>query len=355
MQFTNNLLFLTPESERTTYRSRAKIEKNTVHWASRKLFLDKLSFLALFWKPSELAQPQVLFINAAPGGHIDLLAQFFPQMTFHLYDQKPFLLTDNVPNQPNYNSNKAIININNFAFTHDIARTWANRNDVIFVSDYSSPNTPAAVSDSEDKIKVDMLVQQDWYDLIKPKLALVKFRLPYPRPDGPTSFKYLSGFLLKPIWGPASATETRLVPNNLQIEWNLKWYEETMAYFNQTLRESTVFINPITNSLAPVNAPELLSDFDSAAEAFVLAGYIKTRYRNYTLDQVVKLSNYITTELDGWSTIKTSLAILRQLPAGEKSTVIRQLNLSQGKRAGINAQFQKRVKGKAATVEVEES
>ena len=320
--------------------------------------MDKLSFLALFWKPNIITQPQVLFVNAAPGGHIDLLAQFFPQMIFHLYDQKPFLLTANQPNQPGYNSNKAIININNFAFTTDIAKTWANRNDVILISDYSSPNTPTASvggnsndRDSEEKIKVDMLVQQDWYDLIKPTLALLKFRLPYPRPDGPTSFKYSSGYILKPIWGPASSTETRLIPNNLQIEWNLKWYEEAMAYFNQTLRESTVFINPITNSLTAANPPELLSDFDSVAEIYILAGYIKTRYRNYTLDQVIKLSNYITTELDAWTTIKTTLAILRQLPAGEKSTVIRQLNLSQGKRVGINAQFQKRTKGQVASTE----
>ena len=137
MQFTNNLLFLTAESEHTTYGSRAKIEKNTVHWASRKLFLDKLSFLALFWKPNIITQPQVLFVNAAPGGHIDLLAQFFPQMIFHLYDQKPFLLTANQPNQPGYNSNKAIININNFAFTTDIAKP--QQNEEISILHYSEP------------------------------------------------------------------------------------------------------------------------------------------------------------------------------------------------------------------------
>ena len=355
MQFTNSLLFLTPNSERTTYRARAKTEKNTVHWASRKLFLDKLSFLALFWKPNAIANPQVVIINAAPGGHIDLLAQFFPQMSFHLYDAKSFLLTNNLPNQPGYDSNKGMITIYNQAFTDDIARTWANRTDVILISDYSSPITPTTSNDkdSEEKIKVDMMVQQNWYSLISPKLALLKFRLPYPRPDGPTSFKYLSGFILKPIWGPASATETRLIPSNLQIEWNLKWYEETMAYFNQTLRESTVFIDPLTNSIASANPPELLNDFDSVAEIYVLAGYIKTRRLRYNLDQVIKLSNYITIELDSWSTIKTSLAILRQLPAGEKSTVIRQLNLSQGKK--LNVQYQKRIKGKIAATESEEN
>src|SRR5665648_425871 len=142
MQFTHDLLFITRDSERTEYRARAKVEKNTIHWASRKLFFDKLTFLSLFWKvqewrttqqpavqqmgiqqlqpAGELIKPQVVAVGVAPGGHIDLLAQFFPELTFQLYDSHEFLITENRPNQPNYNPNKAVINIYNQAFTDDL-------------------------------------------------------------------------------------------------------------------------------------------------------------------------------------------------------------------------------------------
>ena len=81
-----------------------------------------------------------------------------------------------------------------------------------------------------------MLVQQDWYDLIKPTLALVELRLPYPRPDGRRVLNIHSGYILKPIWGPASSTETGLYLIIYKLSGMLKWYEEAMAYFNQTLR-----------------------------------------------------------------------------------------------------------------------
>lgn len=128
-----------------------------------------------------------------------------------------------------------------------------------------------------------------------------------------------------------------------------------MANHNQRLREGTIFANPFTNKIEPIAAPELLNDYDSTAEATILAGYLKTRRQRFSPEQVGKLSAWITSELNGWTTIHTTLQELRSLPVGKRSTVIRLSMLRAGNKEGIRVTYQKRTKGVSTREGLEES
>lgn len=347
MEFTRDLLFITAKSNVTTYESRSSTEKRAVHWGERKLLINEIEFLSLFWKPSELPTPQCVYIGAAPGTHIDLLAQMYPEITFHLYDPRDFAINDKNSGGP---KNTIIYTGEQGFFTETTAQKWAGRNDVIMISDIRSEGMEGRnTKDFEQAIIRDMKQQEQWYRIMRPRIASLKFRLPYYTPESIKEFPYLDGYVLKGIWSPASSTETRLVPIGEFIRvWDISWYEQALAYHNQVYREATRFINFFTGSVNDaINAPELLNEFDSVAEAFVLRGYLITRNPNgnIPMEHVLRLSRYITEELNGWSSIRTTLEILRAIPG--HSTVIRQLMLKDPKTRGqVKPIYQEKIKGK---------
>lgn len=336
MDVTEASLFVTQASERVPYHGRAKEEKKAVHWGNRKLTIAEIELLALFWDPVALPKPKILYVGAAPGSHIDILAQMFPEVEFHLYDPRKFSLEENLPGTPGYVQGKASIKIytgESGFFTDDKAREWSGRGDVIFICDIRS-------GDIKDKdfaavITADMKAQERWYNIIQPRLAQLKFRLPYydEKRDGTQTFKYLGGRVMKGIWTPASSTEARLIPEQgMTVDWDLQWYEDTMAYHNRILRETPLgFRNLWTGDLTPISDPELVVDFDSVAEAFILRGYLLGRsVENPSQQQVAALSAWITDELNAWSTLYTDISTLRQLPLGQRSSVIRQSLIREG-------------------------
>lgn len=368
MEFTKNLLFITQQSPTVEYHGRAKAEKLAVHWGSRKLLMSEIELLALFWKPnpseiSELsskgigiARPTVVYIGAAPGSHIDVLGQMFPEVEFHLYDPREFAVQANLPGLPGYQEQKAKITIHTGQsgfFTDETAREWSGRSDVIMICDIRSASHEIGSEKLEEMVISDMRAQERWYNIMKPALAQLKFRLPYYKTGGPTTFPYLSGFLMKGIWTPSSSTEARLIPtSSLTQEWDLRWYENVFAYHNRVLREGTHFLNLFNRSTSPISPPELLSDFDSLAEAFVLRGYLKTRIDRESESKIdweismARVSEWITSELNGWTNIYTSFAELRRLPVGQRSTVIRMALLRKEGPAKLGVKIQKRTRGK---------
>ena len=354
MQFTRDLLFITEKSDITEYRVRAEAEKTAVHWGERKLLINEIEFLSLFWKPTEIPKPQCVYIGAAPGTHIDLLARLYPEIAFHLYDPREFVINDYLSGGE---QNVKIYTGDQGLFTDEIARSWSGRDDVIMISDIRAAGLEGKSSKEYDDVVIrDMNHQQRWYSLIKPRIASLKFRLPYYNPGGATNFAYLNGYVLKGVWPLASSTETRLVPVGESIrEWDLKWYEQALAYHNQHFREGTTFFNLFTNLLEPIDAPELLNDFDSTAEAFILRGYLRTRNPdpNIPMAYVIALSKYITNELNGWSSIRTTIDILRKTPG--HSTVIRQQLLHDPQKRGlVKPIYQRKTRGRTRTASAEE-
>jgi len=278
-------LYIGPDAPRAKYQPRTRSE-SSIHWGQRKLHISEVELFTLHWDPNEVPNPICVYAGAAHGTHIPLLSAMFPAFTFHLYDPARFDIT---PDDK--------IFIYHEYFTDEVARQWAGRDDVFFISDirtvgYQEINAKVAANRIKSKKVIeqahieieqqiweqDMAWQQTWVEIINPVHALLKFRLPHPI-RGDRIVQYLQGIVYWQVWPKHSSTECRLKPTrNYQgqyqrIDWSIQEYEEWCFYHNTVVREKIKFKNPFTNDLTPVSPPELLNDFDSVAEAYILKLY----------------------------------------------------------------------------------
>jgi SAM-dependent methyltransferase len=256
---------------REVYKRRTKEVKLVLHWGQRKLLLNEIEFLTLFLKNNQSTDDiYAIYAGSAPGTHILYLSKLFPTIHFELYDPRVFsskLLknTDMIKTHVQY-------------FTHDTAKEWISTNhptkQILFISDIRTATpetqTPAEV---EARVKIDQTWQEDWYHIIKPDMAMFKFRLPW---DDDTT-EYLDGDVYIQPYPPPTSTETRLIvgKNAATKTYNNRKYEEQMFYFNNHVRP-TEFTNPI-QTINPMNKNGLDNMYDSAAEVYILDQYLKLK------------------------------------------------------------------------------
>ena len=208
------------ESARLPYRRRNHDHKSVVHWGQRKLLVSEIEFLTKFAEEGITC----IYAGAAPGTHIPFLSDLFPEIHFVLFDPSTFAInpTAQMTTREEY-------------MTNEIANEFINFK-TLLISDVRSVDyrifDPLQM---EEGVARDMVQQMEWYHIMKPVAALLKFRLPWT--EGETT--YLKGDIHFPVWGPQTTTESRLVvtsPEN--ISYNNKEYEEKMFYFNTVTRSS---------------------------------------------------------------------------------------------------------------------
>jgi hypothetical protein len=77
------------------------------------------------------------------------------------------------------------------------------------------------------------------------------------------------------------------------ISWDIKAYEEMMFYHNVVVREQFKYFNEAKDK------PQLLDDYDSTAEVFILKDYlVKYGTTDVTPEDIVTLSRNITKSLN---------------------------------------------------------
>ncbi|MEM2986517.1 MAG: hypothetical protein QXV60_00250 [Nitrososphaerota archaeon] len=274
--FTFNNLFLNTDAKRLEYREISQEETRLIHWGQRKLLLSEIEFFTLFWNENQVPNPICVYAGAAPGIHIPILSSLFPSFVFHLYDKEEFKIqeTDRIKIFKEY-------------FTNEKAKEYSNRRDVFFISDIRRTGLKELKTEVEkEKAKElnekmsweDKLLQQNWVLLMNPIHALLKFRLPYPLDRKDKKERYLRGVVLWQPWNRLSG-ETRLVPmKNKDYEyevgdWSTLEYEQWCFYHNIVERQQNFYKNIFTNTNEPIDGQELLNDFDSILEAYILKLY----------------------------------------------------------------------------------
>lgn len=269
--------------------------KNTtaVKWGQFKLLIEEVQFLTLYWDPIKVPDPVAVYVGSAVGTHIAVLADMFPQFTFHLYDERK--------HDENLKSNEKI-KIHQQLFTDLDAKQWAGRQDVFFISDIRSGNykrddefKQAYAEANEKLVEVDMNRQMEWVKAIKPVRASLKFRLPYTWDfvvaKGKTR-SYLDGLVYIQAWGPVTTTETRLVPNeDLGMrDWNYAAHQDMMFYHNTRVRVGQPFLNPLTRDRTRVDHMlGLWNDYDSILTTTIIMEYLTKFGVKPTKDNVVPL------------------------------------------------------------------
>ena len=208
-----------------------KGKKPDIHSGQRKLLLSEIEFFVTEYKKfNEKKKKIILYIGASTGIrsiHTYTLAILFPEFEYHLYDSASFfpLLKD-------------LKNVKIFKrwFTDKDVSTYENKN-VFLISDIRNPvygelKQRENINRMNDLILEDMMFQKYLYEKIKPKSALLKFRLPWN--DDKT--EYLDGKIYFQVWQDFTSTETRLIPNGKMKMYDNRSYEERMFYFNKNIR-----------------------------------------------------------------------------------------------------------------------
>lgn len=199
------------------------------HRGQLKLLLAEMAFL----QPYRGTRHRVVYAGAAPGLHIPILAEMFPEMHFVLIDPHPIAVSE--------------LELGNVVtllveMTDQLAEEMGNRyagTPILFISDVRvGPPVGCAESDQghQERVHRDMLAQMGWYQRLRPKAGLLKFRLPW---DVEAETVYLGGTILFPVFGKQYTHESRLIVQgpapSLECYDNIK-YERQMAFFNRVLR-----------------------------------------------------------------------------------------------------------------------
>lgn len=164
-----------------------------------------------------------MYPGAACGRHIVYLANLFPQLKFHLFDTQKF--DRGLKKCPN-------VKIFYEYFTNELAEKYAKKN-TILISDIRDLSIKERLGNSSNSVvHNDMIMQKEWYELMKPLTAFLKFRLSWEK--GKT--EYLAGKIYFQVWQGRHSTETRIVPNGKTKKYNNTKYEEQLHYFNRITR-----------------------------------------------------------------------------------------------------------------------
>ncbi len=259
---------LTPTMPQLKYERTKKTVKNSTHWGQRKLLLTEIDFLTQYLN-KQLVKNNIIVVYAgsAPGTHMEYLSELFPQIRFELYDPREF--------SKKISSKK--INMHVQYFTDDTAKQWKSSDhdeDILLISDIRTGEpltmTPEKV---EECVKIDHEWQMNWYNIIKPKYTMFKFRLPWE--DGYT--KYLDGKIYIQPFPPSTSTETRLIieENADMIMYDNRLYENQLFYHNNNTRKQK-HINPLMD-ITSSQKNHLTNDFDSSLEIYIIQEYLKLK------------------------------------------------------------------------------
>jgi hypothetical protein len=218
------------KSHKTPYDSEF-VSKTNVHLGQRKLLLSEIQLLTEYYNENT-KDPIILYVGAAPGTHLITLSMMFPRAFFILYDGAKFdPILKQYPNVYEIHEDKAGF------VTTPLIKSLKSRLDsdrLLFISDIRLGD--------EDKDKFehgvmrDMQLQEEWIEILRPKLSLLKFRMSYKMKHG-DSLKYTKGTILYGVWPKETSGETRLLVQQQdiikKINYDFKNYEETMFFHNK--------------------------------------------------------------------------------------------------------------------------
>jgi len=196
----------------------------------RKLMNSEIEFLTrvLKHKPGNYT---LLYVGAAPGQHIPILSDMFPEVKFELWDPAPFAIKE---------TNR--IKIYREFFTTETMQRYMKTPNLLLVSDirttpydnYKAKDSDGPDKEFEERIIIDMNMQKQWVLDLKPVRSLLKFRFPFI--EGKTD--YFDGIFFFQAFPPPQSNETRLEvgPHPKIKTYDHTKYERQMFYFNTVYR-----------------------------------------------------------------------------------------------------------------------
>lgn len=232
-----------------------------IQYKSRKTLLSDVLFLTRY-----ISCRTVLYIGDVSKDNLLFLKMLFPLTTFHVFCSNVFEI-DSKYGVSNIN----ISNINTF----DEAN-WANHDLLIIF------NVTCVVEKNKNIEALDW--QRNIINTIKPIGSCISFKLPF---DKISSFEYIKGDIVLPVWAPMESTETKLIINKSDIntlhKYNPLIYNSQIYYINSILRIWGSF---------DVDIQDMDKNYDSFMETKIWQMYIDIN-KIYTIPELVSLANNI--------------------------------------------------------------
>lgn len=241
-----------------------------------KLFAGELAFLTLAVGQKVIENSVIVYAGAAAGNHIPLLAAFFPDTHFYLYDTEQFEI-----------DSTKYIHIFREEFTEDVARAWRlTGQQIIFISDIRNMKPHGSKKKYEQEIAIDMAKQALWVEIMQPTWWSLKFRIPYPIVSSGKDFPYLSGFLMMQPFAKTFSMEMRLVGREEHarigakaVVYNTRELEQRLFYHNTIVRpEFDRFANALSFDQQKYKSTQFDHGYDCTYFLYVLDTYMETPY-----------------------------------------------------------------------------
>lgn len=280
MEFNDSSTLVDYDSQKrqqyTSFRPR------TAHSGQLKLLVGDIMFFTLFYKGGPAT---CVYAGAAPGVNIMVLARIYPEIKFELYDTNYIFVPNDLVNR---------VRVHNTLFKDSDAISYANRNDIYFLSDIRSgvSEDPSKMYANEVAIIKDMYTQKRWVELIQPVESMLKFRLPFDElttnsmifqntpiaykvnpPLPPNRFRYLRGYVMLQSFAPYQSAECRLIPIRTpdgkyeMFDYDYPAHEQIMFYHN-TITRIAKYLHPVLSNINTVEEEilpgYLLNDYDAA-------------------------------------------------------------------------------------------
>lgn len=246
------------------------VPTDALHWGQRKLLLTETAFLTHHAQAGDT----VLYVGAAPGEHIILLAcSLFPHLKFHCVDPRPMAFSSAPAGDPApaagarqglHSPLPANVTQECGYFTAEAAGVWQGRAQLL-LSDLRN-------TQDEQGVQSDMQLQEIIVRTVQPRAALLKFRLPW----GSGSTQYLPGQVHMQPYAQGRSTETRLWVTEHQDtqEWDHEEYEDRLFWFNTELR-SAFRVGPGAAASLQGGVP---ASWDGWAELAIWEAYLRSSH-----------------------------------------------------------------------------
>ena len=286
-----------------TYYTYDQQSSTLINFEGRKMLLNAIQFLS-FNKLSSIRDNICVIIGNGNVEYYDILAILFPHITFHAYEKDTEHLLPKSTNLTYYPvseiiNNKALYidrefyflsNYRSMDFNTLLWKVYAKYGITTFLDDGSPIGNPDSIALAQKETEnlftlsniQDLDAQMEWVIALNPTYAFVKFSCVQPGANNTSIlFPYFKGTVYYPIYSYDKSFESMLLlyksadDTSYKIsDWDNDEYNEWL-YAHQNITRYNNYLNPLTGFNRYIDFPELLNDYDSTAEIFILKNFYK--------------------------------------------------------------------------------
>lgn len=210
---------------------------NLVHIGQRKLFLSELRFLTDY-AMNDKGRTLVIYIGAAPGQHLSLIRDLFPDVTFFLFDGAKFRISGKTEKADFYRLDDYLIDMKPGLFLFNelfydyharvletsFRKYLTDKDRILFISDIRTTD-PGKDYPQDHNVVMDLALQYNIVRIMSVDMCLLKFRFPFYEYSGDPFYEDSGDILDK-------AKDSIMLTESPEINFAENYRNRRMVYFD---------------------------------------------------------------------------------------------------------------------------